>query len=371
MSNQRLMLCALLGIIFWLGACREEAEPTEAPTTAPGDSTQVRADSVPADPAAQVRALTLQIEQQPKDYGLFQRRSGAYFQLDSLPQATADIERALKLYPEGPELHYWRGFLAYVQDDTAQAMQSLRKAESLGTKNPEVPYQMGQIFFLQKKYGRALEAYRKAAQLNPYDPQYIFAQGFLAEEQQQYDRAVQLYKQTLGMDSAYARSLTRLHDVYLDHYESEIEAMKYNEQLLRYRPRHPLGRFQQGNYHLRRALNYAGGSEAETFRRHINDAVLAYTITVNKDSSFAEAWYNRGFCYFLGEGRMNEAIRDFERCLAIDSTYAPASFMLGSIAEKNGDYRSALAYYQQALALKPESRDFRQAVEEVTVIMDH
>ena len=351
-----------VSLLIFLSSCTSFDQTSTASAQEPSSSAQ---DTVANDPETQLRALNLQIDNQSNDYGLFQRRSEIYFELDSLSKALIDIDRALKLYAEGPELHYWKGFLLYVEDDTAASLHSLRKAQSLGSKNPEIPYQIGQIFFLQQKYAPALVAYRQAAQLNPYDPQYIFAQGYLAEAQNQFDQATTLYKQSLGIDSTFDRALTRLHDIYLEHYENETEAMKHNQALLRYKPGHPLGRFQEGNYHLRRALSYTDGSQQELFRQHINDAVLAYTITVNRDSNFAQAWYNRGFCYFLGEGRLNEAIRDFEKAIQKDSTQAPAYFMLGSIMEQNGDLSGALEYYQQALAIKPESRDFRKAVDEL------
>jgi tetratricopeptide (TPR) repeat protein len=312
-----------------------------------------------------LNALTLQIKQSPKDYALYQQRSELYFQMDSLPQAMADIEAALKRYPQGPELHYWRGFLAYVNNDTALAMKALRAADSLGTNNPEVPYQMGQIFFLQKRYNRALDAYQRAARLDAHDPQYLFAQGLLEETRGRYQEAVTLYRQSLGIDSAFAKSLTRLYDVYLSHFGSQEEALKYNDILLRYSPGHPLGRFQLGSYHLDRALAFSGGRFDEQLRKHINEAVLSFTIAVNGDSTFAKAYYNRGFCYFLGGERMNEALADFQQAAALDSSYAQPRFMLGSIYERNGDLKTALTYYEEALAIAPDSRDFKKTVREV------
>lgn len=357
-----LWLLSSVGLAL-LGGCTPQ--DNTASSQVPADSTATRHDSVPRTPETLLNALNLQIEQKPQDYALYQQRSEVYFQLDSLPQAVADIEEAIRRYPTGPDLRYWRGFLAYVMNDTAQAMRSLRKADSLGTKNPEVPYQMGQIYFLQQKYGLAMDAYRRAARLDAYDPQYIFAQGLLEEERGQIGEAVKLYKQSLGIDSAFAKSLTRLYDLYLGHYESQAEALKYNDILLRYSPGHPLGRFQRGNYHLNRAIAFSGGKLEAQFREQLNEAVVSYTIAVNNDSSYAEAFYNRGFCYFLGEQRMNEAIADFEQAAALDSSYAPPRFMLGSIYERNGDLRTALRYYEQALALKPKSEDFREAVQEV------
>jgi tetratricopeptide (TPR) repeat protein len=355
---------AWITALAWLGLVSACQSGDSSSASAASETDSLRS-SVPNGPLAQLKALNQQIAQQPKDYGLYQSRSEVYYQLDSLSQSVVDIERALELYPEGPELHYWRGFLAYVADDTALARRQLRQAERLGSRNPEVPYQLGQLFFLRQQYARAQQAYQQAVRLDPKDPQYRFAQGLLAEAQGQPERAVQFYQQALALDSSYAKALTQLHTLYLEHYESEVEAMRYTRQLLRQQPSHPLGRFQEGNYHLKRALRYADGSQEARFRRHINEAVLAYTITVNKDPNFVEAWYNRGFCYFMGEGRINEAIRDFRKAAAVDSTHAPAHFMLGSIAEKNGDLRSALERYELALRYKPDSEDFRQAVQEV------
>jgi tetratricopeptide (TPR) repeat protein len=355
-------LCSI-ALSWWLSACQSPSAGKQEHAAA--DSLNARVDSVPQTPEVMLNALNLQIEQKPQDYALYQQRSELYFQIDSLEQAVADIEEAIRRYPTGPDLRYWRGFLAYVQDDTAQAMRSLRTADSLGTKNPEVPYQMGQIYFLQGKYGLAMAAYKRAARLDAYDPQYIFAQGLLEETKGRYGEAAKLYKQSLGIDSSFAKSLTRLHDLYLDHYGSQDEAMKYNDILMRYSPGHPLGRYQRGIYHLNRALALNDGRSDAQFRKQLNEAVLSFTIAVNNDSSFAKAYYHRGLSYFFGEGRMNEALADFEQAAALDSSYAKPHFMLGSIYERNGDLTTALRYYQRAAELMPESRAFRKAVQEV------
>ncbi len=353
----------LIALSLALMACQSPTD--EGSRSGAAESRATRVDSVPQTPEVMLNALNLQIEQKPQDYALYQQRSELYFQMDSMEKAVSDIEEAIRRYPTGPDLRYWRGFLAYVMDDTAQAMRSLRKADSLGTKNPEVPYQMGQIYFLQGKYGLAMEAYKRAARLNAYDPQYIFAQGLLEESQGRYGEAAKLYKQSLGIDSAFAKSLTRLYDLYLDHYQSQEEALKYNDILMRYSPGHPLGRYQRGIYHLNRALALNDGRFEESFRTHLNEAVLSFTVAVNNDSSFAKAYYHRGLSYFLGEGRMNEALADFEQAAALDSSYAKPHFMLGSIYERNGDLTTALRYYERASALMPASRSFRKAVQEV------
>jgi tetratricopeptide (TPR) repeat protein len=250
-------------------------------------------------------------------------------------------------------------------NDTARAREAYQAAVSLGTQNPEVYYQLGQVLFFQKKWDQALIPYQKAADIDKQEPTYPFAIGLLEETRRDYSKAIRQYKSALELDSTFAKALTQLHDLYLNAYQNETEAMKYNAQLLRVRPGHPLGRFQKGSYHLRRAFAITQSSRMKEFEDQINQAVVEFSIAVNRDPQFAQAWYNRGYCYFLGD-RMNEAVQDFEQCIAVNPQHAPAHFMLGSINEKTGDLQTALAHYKRAMELIPENRDFQQAVRELS-----
>ena len=353
------LLIGLGGLVFISLGCQQsiQTQQAEASSTDPP--------STPQTPEALLQSFSMQIQESPRDYALYESRSQVYYELDSLEKAVEDIEQAIELYQNGPSLHYWRGFLAFVENDTAKAMTEYKTAIGLGSNNPEVYYQIGQLFFLQKKYDAALGNYQQAAKVAPKDPQYIFAQGFLEESRRRHSQAVPLYISALEIDSTFDKALSRLHDVYFQHYENEEEAMKYNEQLLRNIPTHPLGQFNLGSFHLRKAIAILNQAELPIFKERVNDAVVAFTIAVNKDPSFSQAWYNRGYCYWLGDGQENRAIEDFQKVIELDSTHASAHFMLGSIFEKNGDLQTALGHYEQAVAFNPGSNDFQTAAQEV------
>ncbi|MEM7659153.1 MAG: tetratricopeptide repeat protein [Bacteroidota bacterium] len=355
---KQLIEWGLLGIMVFALACG-----TSTPAETDAEETTARVENTPE---ALLSAYTQQIAQSPKDYSLWESRSQVYFELDSLDQAIADIDQAISLYPTGPELRYWRGFLAYVINDTAKAREELELATGLGTQNPEVFYQLGQIYFLQKRYDEAKAEYEQAAKLSIKDPTYQFALGFLEESRRKHSKAVEYYLEALRIDSTFDKALLRLHDVYLTAYENEAEAMKYNDQLLRNQTLHPLGQYNQGSYHLRKALAVMSESGLPFFQEQVNEAVTAFTLTVNRDPNFVQAWYNRGYCYWLGDGKEEQAIQDFQTVVELDSTQAQAHFMLGSIFEKNGDLATAYTHYAAASRHQPESRDFRIAAEEVS-----
>lgn len=355
------LLVGSINITFLSTGCKEDSEKqTSEEITAPA----FLSDSAATDPQTRLLSLNKQIEYNPRDYTLYQQRGVTYYELDSLNKAIADIETGIALFRNSPDLHYWRGFFAFTIDDTATAMTEFQTAAGLGSKSPETFYQMGQIYFFQGNDEKALEMYDKAAQLNDHDPLYIFAKGFLEENRRLYSKAIEAYLRSLELEPGFDKALIRLHDVYLEHYENETEAIKYLDQLLAVQPGHSLGRFYKGNEFFRKAMKVYNDSQMELFRNRINEAVGEYTISINRDPKYAQAWYNRGYCYFLAD-RYEEAMKDFGECLKNNPKHAPSAFMLGSSYEYYKDYKTALYYYQIALNNNPTFADAKKAVQEM------
>ncbi|MDX2246686.1 MAG: tetratricopeptide repeat protein [Bacteroidia bacterium] len=355
----RLVWGAVLALA--IGSCsKDAAEQTETAE----DVNVFLSDSAAADPAARLQSLNRQLEMNPGDYTLYQQRAVTYYELDSLQKAINDIETGISLFRNSPDLHYWRGFFAFTVNDTAKAMAEYQAAAGLGSKSPETFYQMGQIYFFQGNDQLAFEMYDKAIALNDSDPLYIFAKGFLEERRRKHSAAIKFYLRSLELDPGFDKALIRLHDLYLEHYENETEAVKYLDELLAVNPGHSLARFYKGNYYFRRAMNVYNESQMELFRTRINESVAEYTISINRDPAYAQAWYNRGYCYFLAD-RHQEAMKDFEECLKNNPAHVSAAFMLGSIYEYFKDYKTALYYYQISLKNKPDYADAQKAVKEM------
>ena len=349
---------AVAALLF--AACQSSPEET---ATGTADSLAVpRTEETPAEAIIRLSQL---IRDNPRDYGLLQERAQVYYSMDSLFQAVRDVERALSLYPQSPDLHYLRGLFAKQAGDSVQAMASFVQAVGMGTKDPEVHYELGQQYFFRKDYPKALQAYQQAAQLAPNDPQYVFAQGFLEEQRGQPSKALSLYRKSLEVDSLFVKALTQLHDLYFETFGSVKEAALYNDRLLRYYPFHPLGQYQRGSRALSTAMKANRETEMEKFSEAINAAAEAFTLAINTDTAFVDAYFSRGFTYLLGGQRVDLATRDFERCLALQPAYPQAHFWLGSIQEKYQDYASALKHYEQALAGMPDNQDFRDAVRDM------
>ena len=351
-------LLIFFSISLFLLACKSNDIHTE-------ESNQDKVSVDNDDPLVQIQSINKLLQTNAKDYSLYESRSEAYYQIDSLGKALEDINQAIELFPEGHDLYFLKGFYAFAVGDTQSAFKALKTSVGLGSTNPESYYQLGQLYFFSQQWDSARLLYERAHQIQEEEPQYLFAQGFLLEDQNSPREAVKFYLNAIALDSSFAKAYMRLHDIYLLTYENEIEAMKYNNLLLKFQPTHPLAQYNLGNDFFRKAIRITQESRIPEFKQNINDAVTAYTIALNKDPNFYLAWYGRAYCYFIGENRMEEAIRDLQKTLELNPNYAPAHFTLGSIYEQSGDLSSALSHYELAFQQDNNNRDFKKAVDEI------
>ena len=78
--------------------------------------------------------------------------------------------------------------------------------------------------------------------------------------------------------------------------------------------------------------------------------------------------YDRAVSAF-SQQRYDEAEKLFKKVLSMTPKNADAKYNLGAIAEWHNSLNKALAYYKEALALKPNDRDFQKAVSDVQLKM--
>lgn len=359
--NKSVFLIIVLQSMLWAGC--EKTSDSDQSSTIVADSTQIV--NTEESPEQAILRMNKLVKDNPRDYGLLEERALIWFGMDSMAQAKSDIEMALSIYPQSPDLHYYKGLFAKTENNSPLALQEFTAAVGMGTQNPEIHYELGQQFFFRQDYDKALTAYQMAQEIAPQDPQYIFAQAFLEESRGNFSKALNIYRQSLEIDSLFVKSLTSIHDLYFQRFSAVEDAAYYNDRLLLYYPSHPLGQYQKGTRYLSDAMQTSKENDAEEFESAINTAAEAFTIAINSDENYLDAYFSRGFTYLLGGQRIDLATKDFEKCLELKQDYAEALFWMGSIQEKYQDLASALDYFEQALELKPENQDFIDAVNEM------
>ena len=140
--------------------------------------------------------------------------------------------------------------------------------------------------------------------------------------------------------------------------------MEINDRILTVDSLHPIGHFNQGNFFLGQAERVTDPAQNEEFGFLLKLAISEYGTALLADPQFTQAYYNRGYCFYLLDD-FNNAVPDLDKVLQIDPFNEKAHFLKGSILEFYGDLEAALTHFEEAVRLNPNFGDAALAVEEV------
>ena len=87
-----------------------------------------------------------------------------------------------------------------------------------------------------------------------------------------------------------------------------------------------------------------------------NSAILDYTVAIELDPEYAEAYKNRGISY-LSNGYVDNAIADYTIAIELDPEYAEAYKDRATAYFANSDFDNAITDYTKAIQLDPDDTD--------------
>ena len=99
--------------------------------------------------------------------------------------------------------------------------------------------------------------------------------------------------------------------------------------------------------------HYNLGVTLERINGRIQEAIEQYEEALRLNPDYAEAHYNLGNIFFK-EGKVSDAIGHYEQALRINPDYAEAHNNLGIALAQTGKIEEAIAHYEQALRIKPD-----------------
>ena len=91
---------------------------------------------------------------------------------------------------------------------------------------------------------------------------------------------------------------------------------------------------------------------------NIQDAISLYTLSIEKDPRFADAYYNRGVMhYFLKNYR--QAIEDFDKTIALNPSHSMAYASRGRVYEvMKNDHQAVIDFRAAARLGDKDARDY-------------
>lgn len=153
----------------------------------------------PQSPAEQEYALVqAMLKKEPQRPDLLLRLAQAEIEMGKTTDAVQHMQKAIKLRPYAPMLHYIMGQAYQARGDQKQAikyfMQELKITQD---KNELAAFDLGRIYYEQKNYDKALEYLLLASKrMSPYAELHYYL-GLTYEAKKDKDRAIAEYTEAL------------------------------------------------------------------------------------------------------------------------------------------------------------------------------
>ncbi len=290
------------------------------------------------------------------------QKSLSFFEVGDTTTAVESLRIALRLVPQSPYLYELMGFYHYTQRQDDSALFYYRQALERGGSSAELHHRMASAFLLKKDFTQAQYHLQKALSLDSLNPTYWTTYGLWAHQQGQHSLAETYWKKAIAIDSTDDKARALLFDLYLATYNKPEEAKKlFLDPYWKFNRFHPFLNYQLGLYflhHLQREPNPRSQAGLAF------SAIQAFTQAILAHPAYADAYYGRGYVYFLGK-KYDKALEDFTRAYELSPRNPRATFMLGSLYEYKGDTAQAVSFYEKTLQLDSTFTEARKALQEL------
>ena len=323
-----------------------------------------------------------------------------------------DIEKAIKLYPNAPEVYvyyarylskiqknelalininkaieldstfadayYWRGRINIDEDKLNEVIADYTKAIELDSKNPDRYLERANFYtdYLQD-YKKALIDYSKAIELNPENIGNWYYRGVLfMENLKQNESAIKDFEQILKIAPDDIDAINNIGIIYegqgeidlaIKEYEKGIVLEKSNPISAAYCYSNRANLYQKQNKLNEALADYSKAIELDSknperyqgranfytdYLQDYDKALMDFTKAIELEPENSDNWYNRGTLYTENLLLSESAIKDFEQVLKIVPGDVDAINYIGIIYENQGDINQAIKEYEKGIALE-------------------
>jgi tetratricopeptide (TPR) repeat protein len=281
--------------------------------------------------------LTDLIKNDSLDYSLFARRASNYLERGNIDQSLRDIQQALKLNPENPDLFVLLADIYLILGQVENSIMSLKKAAKLEPDNIIPALKLSEMYHMMEQIDIALRYADEAIAIDRQN-----AEGY-------YMKAVALLAKG---DTVNALNNFRISNNY--------DSLNYMTNMQLGATYTAMNDTVAEEYFIK-ALKIAPGDERALFylamhyqdNRQFENSIDTYQQVIELYPENKRAFYNMGYVYLVELGDFDNAQIMFEKAIELSPGFVEAVYNLGRAKEAAGDLNGARVQYRKALEILP------------------
>ncbi len=324
--------------LLLLAACNQSHDKDQTKLeTAQIDTVQVK-----------INELNEKIKQDPNDAKLYRERADLYQLQGNYNGGFNDAQRAVSI--DSTDALNWLslGKAAFAVENYLRVEEAYIRCMRVAPKNTEAYIKLAEFYLLRRKYTDALTVVNAVLKIDQNLARPYFIKGWVYMEQGDTLNAKTSYQTAIELDPNFYDGFIMLGSLYTT--KGKDEALDYFNSALAIRP------------NSKEALYFIGMHYQNTNRTE--QAVVVYDTIISLDSSYAKAYYNKGYIALQKED-YKSAFNLFDQAVRFAPEYYQAYYNRGLCRELLGEKTLAQSDYKMSLGINGDYTLAQEALNRV------
>jgi len=275
------------------------------------------------------------IDKHPNNPLYYSELSDYYLNALMVDSALNAILKAVRLDSNNTTYYLKLSDIYFAMKNIDASEEMLEKVIAMDNKNQEAYLKLAELHFLHKRYEKAHEYLEKVLLIDSYNPKAYFIRGWIYKEEKDTNAAIRSYLMAVEQQSDYFEAYEELALLY--HRKKDPLAINYYKNAINIQPENV-----QILYDLAMFYQETGDDE---------QAITHYKMILQINPSYKYALHNIGWIYMVEQEKYDEAVAFFTKSIEVDSNYIDAIYNRGIASENLKQYDNARQDYAYTLKL--------------------
>ena len=339
MKLNNLLLILSFTVVAVLVSCKGDNNKVETKKT----------DTVAVKAPEELKKLNAQLDANPNNADLYDKRAQYFFDKKDYKSSIADITKAINIDSSKAAYYLTLSDIYFVTNLTSKSKAVLEKCIKLDAQNTVAMLKLAELFLYVRKYKESIEYINMALKIDKYNAKAYFMKGMNYKEMKDTARAISSMQTAVEQDQQYYNAFIQLGILCAAQHNSL--AVQYYKDALRIKPKSTEGWYDLGKCY----------QDMESW----SNAIGSYNTLLKIDAGNKYAHYNMGVIYFLGLKKYPEAIDQYSQAINIDPKYTEAYYARGICHKEMHKLKDAVRDFVACTSINPDFEPAKQELKEM------